>query len=55
MKFGSEKIEKKIFKVVKIREIHGKMVGIFQGIFQRFGFEKFSEFFQKVENFSEIH
>ena len=31
------------------------MVEIFQRIFQRFGVEKFSEFFQKVENFPEIH
>ena len=31
------------------------MVEIFQRIFQRFGVEKFSDFFQKVENFPEIH
>ena len=49
------KNRKKILKVVKIRENHGKMVEIFQRIFQRFGVEKFSEFFQKVENFPEIH
>ena len=32
-----------------------KIVESFQNIFQRFGVEKFSEFFQKVENFPEIH
>ena len=50
-----EKNRKKILKVVKITENHGKMVEILQRIFPRFGFGNFQIFFQKVENFSEIH